>query len=224
MIFPDRVGVFFFINPDKAAFLFHTDIAGDHLIITDNRQFSSQISKFRNRFGHKIMMRHRSHRQLQAGPFAHLACISTAGIDHMFTSDRTLFGFDQPFTIGHLGDVGRPATADDVYAQLARPKRHRHGHVRGVHMTIIRGMQRTQNAVQIIERVQRSNPVRAHKFNIKTKRAADRQSMPQPVHFIFGIGQPERATSVPGHSLAGFRFQRTRIQPDIVINTFAQTK
>ena len=36
-------------------------------------------------------------------------------------------------------------------------------------MTIIRGMQRAQNAVQIIKRVQRGNTVRPHQFNVKAE-------------------------------------------------------
>ena len=98
-IVPDRVRVRFLINPDQPAFLFHTDIAGHFAVIPDHRQFAFQISEFRYVFGDEIVVRHRRHGQLQARPFAHLAGVCTARIDHMLATDRALFALHYPFAI-----------------------------------------------------------------------------------------------------------------------------
>ena len=58
VIFPHRIRVFFLINPDKPALLFHPDIARNFFIISDNRQLSFEISKFRHCLCDEIMMRH----------------------------------------------------------------------------------------------------------------------------------------------------------------------
>ncbi len=109
----------------------------------------------------------------------------------MFAGDRALFGLDGPLAVWRLGDVRRPATADDPGAQGSGARRHGHGHIRGVHMAVIRRVQRPDHTVQIIERVERGNTVGPHQFNVEPEAAPDRQRVPQPVHFILVISQPE---------------------------------
>jgi len=58
-------------------------------------------------------------------------------------------------------------------------------------MAIIRGVERTQNSVQIIKRVQFFDECRIHQFDIEAKRTSYAQGMAQPIHLILFIGQPE---------------------------------
>ena len=48
--------------------------------------------------------------------------------------------------------------------------------------------------------------------------------MAQPVHLILGIGQSERTAAVPRDGLAGFGLKPAGVQPDVIIDTFSQTK
>jgi len=64
MVFPNCVRIFFLINPDKAGFLLHSDIARDKLVITNDRQFFVQVFEFWHCICDKIMMCHAGHWQL----------------------------------------------------------------------------------------------------------------------------------------------------------------
>jgi hypothetical protein len=89
-------------------------------------------------------------------------------------------------------------------------------------MAIIGGVQRAQNAIEIVERVQLRHPLGADKLDVEAQRASHRQRVPQPVHLILGIGQPERPAAMPRHGLPGLGLQRAGIEADVVIHAFAE--
>ena len=219
---PDRVGVGLFVDADEAALLFHPDVARDLLVVPDDGEFLVQSLEFRHRLGHEIVVGHGGHGQLQARPFAHLAGIGAARVDHMFAGDDALVGLDHPFAGWGLGDVGRAGVAEDAHALGPRASRHRHRDVGGVDMAVIGGVQRADHPVEVVERVQLGDAVGAHKLDIEAKRAANRQRVAQPVHLVARVGQPEGPAAVPGDGLAGLALQPAGVEPDVVIHAFAK--
>ena len=155
---------------------------------------------------------------MQARPFSHLARIGATSVDHMLANDCALFGFNHPFARIILGDVRGAAMAKDLHAFLTRTSGHRHGHVRRVHMAIVWGVKRAQNAIQIIKRVLFCDEVRPDQLDIETQRTADGQGVAQPVHLILGVGQPERAAAMPGDRLPCLFLKRLGIEADVVID------
>ncbi len=191
MIFPDRVGIFLLIDTDQTGLLFHANVAGYQPVIADHRQFPFQFQEFRHRVGNQVMVGHGSHRQLQPRPFTHLPGIGAACIDDMLTNDVALFRGDFPFTGRQLPYAGCAAVADDFCPKPAGTCRHGLGDSGRVDMAIVWGVQRTNDPVEVVERMQFRNPGRTDQFNIEAKRAPHRECLAQPVHLVFGIGQPE---------------------------------
>ena len=58
-------------------------------------------------------------------------------------------------------------------------------------MTIIRRMERPNNAVQIIERMKFADTFQAYNLGIKAERDIDGTRIFQPIKLIFVIGQSE---------------------------------
>ncbi len=155
-----------------------------------------------------------------AGPFADLPRIGSGCVDDMFAPDRAELRLDDPLAVLFPPDIRRPAAANNLGAQLARPRRKRLGNPCRIGMAVIRRMQRADHPFQIIERVQFSDPVRPDKFGVETKRARHAGCMAQPIHLVFGIGEAEGPAAVPRHRLARFLFQGTGIKVDIVTDAF----
>ena len=74
----------------------------------------------------------------------------------------------------------------------------------GVYVPIIGGVQRAEHPFEIVERMQLCDGVWADQFDVEAKGAPHREGMAQPIHFIFGIGEAERAAAVPCDGLACF--------------------
>ena len=221
---PDGIWIFLFVNPDQPAFLLHSDIAGHFFVIANNGQLGVQALKFRYRFGHEIMMCHRGHGQLQPRPFAHLTGICAACIHHMFADDRAFFCLDFPVTRRLLRNVCGAAVSDDFYALLPRARGHGHRHIGWVNMAVIWRMQRAQNPVEIVKRVQLRNFFWANQVDVEPQRPPDRQGVAQPIHFVFGIGQAERPAAVPCYGLTRFCLKPAGIEANVVIDAFSQSK
>ena len=91
-------------------------------------------------------------------------------------------------------------------------------------MAIIGGIKRTQDAIEVIERLQFVDALRADNLYWKPERLANADGLAQPVHFVFQIGQSKGTAAMPGHRLAGLFLQCPGIQADIVVNAFAKPK
>ena len=99
MVFPNGIGIFLFVDANETGLLFHPDISGHKFIVANDGKFSFQILEFRHSISDKVMVGHRSHRQLQTTPFSHLSRVSSSRIDHMFAGDISKLGEDFPLSI-----------------------------------------------------------------------------------------------------------------------------
>jgi hypothetical protein len=119
-------------------------------------------------------------------------------------------------------DIGRPAAADDLCAQLPRANGQRHGDAGRVDMAVIGRVQRAEHAIEIVERMQLAWIRPAHKLHREAERTADAQGLVKPVHLVFGVGEAERAAAMPGDGLAGLGLQLPGIEIDVVTDAPAK--
>ncbi|CAI8423007.1 MAG: Uncharacterised protein [Rhodospirillaceae bacterium] len=222
MVDPDRVRVGLLVNTNQAGFLFHADIARDLGIVAHHRQFGVQIPKRRHSFGDKIVVGHGRHGQGEPRPLPHLPGVGASGVDHMLAGDVALLGEDLPLAAVELLDVRCPAAADDARTQLPRPGRQRLGNAAGVDVAIVRGVQRPDHTFEVVEGVECGDPLRANELDVEAECTPHGQRMAQPVHFVFAVRQPERATAMPRDRLPGLGLQRPGIEPDVVVHALTQ--
>lgn len=88
-------------------------------------------------------------------------------------------------------------------------------------MPVVRGMQRPQNTVQIVER-KHGDLIGTDEFNVEAKSAPYRKGVAQPVHLVLGIGQPKGLAALPRDRLTCFGFKHPRIEVDVVIDAFSE--
>ena len=170
------------------------------------------------------MVRHGGHRQLQSAPLPHLTCIGATGVHHMFAGDITEFGTYTPLAAGQLLNICCTAPTYDGGTELPCTSRHRLCHTGRINVSVVRGVQRTEYTIEVIERMQLSHARGLNQFNIKSKCRAHAERLAQPVHLILCVGDAKGPTAVPGNRLPCLALQSPRIQADVVVNTLTQPK
>ena len=153
MVMPDRVHVLFFVNPDQAFLLLHPNIARHLLVVANDGELCFKVLKLWYILSDKVMVRHRCHGELQSGPFAHLTRVSAARIYDVFACDCTFFGFNHPISGVFLCDVCCAAVSENPHTLLTCARCHGHGHIGWVYVSIIRSVERSDNAIEIVEGV-----------------------------------------------------------------------
>ena len=136
----------------------------------------------------------------------------------MLARDRAPFGLDHPFSGIVRGDIQGATTAEDPDSLLSGAGCKGHGRVRRVDVAVIRRVECAEHAVEAVERVLAGNELRVDEFDVEAKRAADRERLAQPVHFVIGIGHSQRSASVPCHRLPGLLFKQSGIEADVVVD------
>ena len=140
----------------------------------------------------------------------------------MLAQDVALGSAYLPFAAWRRLDPGRSATAKDAHAERTRAGRHGEGGAGGIDMAVVGRVEGAENPVEAVEGMEFANPRRLHQLHAEPEGAADRERVPQPVRFVFGIGEPERPAAVPGDCLACLGFQLPGVEADVVVHALAE--
>ena len=118
-------------------------------------------------------MQHVGDGQVQSHPLTDLPGIGTAGVDHPFRNNVSLFGVHGEFTIVHQRYPGDAILAHDLAAHHARTLGHGESHTRGIDVSVAGGMQGRLDTIEIVVRVEFPNSFRPHNLHLVSEAEAD---------------------------------------------------
>ena len=111
----------------------------------------------------------------------------------------------RPSGQGHgTGDPGVAPDGRPPPAGALREGEHGPG---GIHMTVVRRVERSEHAVEVAEGMEFGDPPRADHLHAVAHPAAHRHRVSQPVKLVVPDGEAQRAGLVPAHRPAGLRLQ-----------------
>ena len=151
-VVPNGVGVCLLVDAEHAGHLLHAEVAAEGAHIAQYWQFGVEFEKFRHRLGDDVVVGGVDDGQVEAIPLTDLAGIGAAGVDHVLADDVALLRDYPPFTARQRLDVGDPVRLDNLGAHFARPGGKRQTGAGRVHMTVVHGVMRRLDAIEVVER------------------------------------------------------------------------